>query len=216
MSVVRQSTCLVHGVSIKEMVRLITVFAFFNEGFARTALVVCQKNINSFSLHVNLCSTIKTESTGLMSTPSWWRRCWKTGKTLWTLVCLCVPLCLIIVSYSSSQGEKSEKYSCGNKIFEGFFCVLLFTGIPHMHVFWDPVVYSKKQKNKSKQKVLATFCITCSVSGLSFRAFSLLVQDLGLRSCIGKVFFFCFFLPESLAHIKHASTKCLGYTFWFA
>lgn len=114
---------------------------FFNEGFARTALVVCQKNINSFSLHVNLCSTIKTESTGLMSTPSWWRRCWKTGKTLWTLVCLCVPLCLIIVSYSSSQGEKSEKYSCGNKIFEGFFCVLLFTGIPHMHVFWDPVVY---------------------------------------------------------------------------
>lgn len=76
------------------------------------------------------------------------------------------------------------------------------------------MVYSKKQKNKSKQKVLATFCITCSVSGLSFRAFSLLVQDLGLGSYIGKVFFlFCFFIPESLAHIKHASTKCLGYTF---
>lgn len=151
MSVVRQSTCLVHGVSIKEMVRLITVFAFFNEGFARTALVVCQKNINSFSLHVNLCSTIKTESTGLMSTPSWWRRCWKTGKTLWTLVCLCVPLCLIIVSYSSSQREKSEKYSCGNKIFEGFF-VFSFLRASLICMFFEILWFIKKNKKTKASK----------------------------------------------------------------
>lgn len=200
MSVVRQSTCLVHGVSIKEMVRLITVFAFFNEGFARTALVVCQKNINSFSLHVNLCSTIKTESTGLMSTPSWWRRCWKTGKTLWTLVCLCVPLCLIIVSYSSSQGEKSEKYSCGNKIFEGFFCVLLFTGIPHMHVFWDPVVYLKKTKKQKQAKGFSNFLHYMFCFRVEFQGFQSLSSRSWLKIMHWQGFFFFFFTRITCSH----------------
>lgn len=97
------------------------------------------------------------------------------------------------------------------RFLRGFF-VFSFLWASLICMFFEILWFiKKKQKNKSKQKVLATFCITCSVSGLSFRAFSLLVQDLGLGSYIGKVFFF--FLPESLAHIKHASTKCLGYTF---